>query len=856
MRQALSFEAPRVPEAGAVSFSMREPTPDERRSYFSKKSRHLSDDAYIAAPRHYDLPHLELPSGKRDPRMRHEHRGRAQVSPAGRAQHLEEIRQAFGAGNRDRFDSAALPAGEERSRVGVGPRTAVAFGVLDSRAPRFESGSQPFAPALPAKDHDRAPLQLLQLGKFGERLAVGLASRRYHRMQTSFLERNCGPVSHCGRAQALRPAPARRDHRVPPHRRRRADENRELESVQARDQTRDRRCIFRRQDLDGGKENRVRACRADPLGQRQSVLARASDHDTAARERSFAHDKDARMASAPSARSFAASISPSFSGAAIGPIDSARTTLLPSGIATRPRRRISAPLVTAYAARGSWQSPDNARLSARSASTQADVSKCPSGASRRRSSLRSSRHSITSAPCPGAGRLCSGSSIARIRAARPSRLSPAAASTTAWHSPRSSLASRVSRLPRNGCTLSAGWRSRNCASRRRLDVPTMLPGGNASRVALRFDTRQSRGSSLAVIAARQKGSGRRIGTSFAECTAISARPTSSAASSSLTKRPLPPIWASGRSTIWSPRVVIPRMLTSQFGYRRLTSPAMCSDCHIARRLLRDAMTIRSEPRFKSSSLAYERLDLRPLPAAHRQPFVDALQDHRPPDFAFGLGAALDTAYPSPRHQAIAMDPHEHAGEFLLELRKRLLDQVLAGAGPYRDVFELGSEVNHVRDADESHAPALGNAQEAPRGRIDALKHAARQPCAVCGLLQSGEEPHRANRLGQVVHGVDLERLDRVTIVRGDENHGGRPLQNLQVPCKFDAAHFRHVDVDQDDLRFRRGDDLQALHAVRRFARNGMRQLSAAVLQKLAQAVAGRFLVVDDDHSERGHTLVR
>src|SRR5438093_11452367 len=123
MRQALSFEARSVPD---VSFSMREPTPDERRSYFSKKSRHLSDGPYIAEPGHYDLPHVELPSSKRDPRMRDEHRGRAQVSPACRAQHLEEIRQAFGAGNRDRFDSAALPAGEKRSRVGVGPRTAVA----------------------------------------------------------------------------------------------------------------------------------------------------------------------------------------------------------------------------------------------------------------------------------------------------------------------------------------------------------------------------------------------------------------------------------------------------------------------------------------------------------------------------------------------------------------------------------------------------------------------------------------------------------------------------------------------------------------------------------------------------------
>src|SRR5437879_10523305 len=98
MRQALSFEARSVPD---VSFSMREPTPDERRSYFSKKSRHLSDGASIAAPGHYDLPHAELPGGLRDPRMRHEQRRRAQVPPAGRAQHLEEIRQALGAGNRD-----------------------------------------------------------------------------------------------------------------------------------------------------------------------------------------------------------------------------------------------------------------------------------------------------------------------------------------------------------------------------------------------------------------------------------------------------------------------------------------------------------------------------------------------------------------------------------------------------------------------------------------------------------------------------------------------------------------------------------------------------------------------------------
>src|SRR3989475_11701927 len=124
-----------------------------------------------------------------------------------------------------------------------------------------------------------------------------------------------------------------------------------------------------------------------------------------------------------------------------------------------------------------------------------------------------------------------------------------------------------------------------------------------------------------------------------------------------------------------------------------------------------------------------------------------------------------------------MYSHEHAAEFLLELRKRLLDQVLGGAGPQGDVFELSSEINHIRDTDESHAPALGNAEVAPRSRIDALEHAARQPCAVYGLLQSGEKPHRANRLGPVVHRVALKRLDRIPIVFSDENHHGMSRQN-------------------------------------------------------------------------------
>ena len=48
---------------------------------------------------------------------------------------------------------------------------------------------------------------------------------------------------------------------------------------------------------------------------------------------------------------------------------------------------------------------------------------------------------------------------------------------------------------------------------------------------------------------------------------MSARPSSSATSSSFTNRPLPPTCASGRSRTWSPRVVMPTISTASPGWR-------------------------------------------------------------------------------------------------------------------------------------------------------------------------------------------------------------------------------------------------------------------------------------------------
>ena len=90
----------------------------------------------------------------------------------------------------------------------------------------------------------------------------------------------------------------------------------------------------------------------------------------------------------------------------------------------------------------------------------------------RRGAAASSARAVTaSAPCPGAGSIISGGSRSPIRSPSPSRTSPAVASRMAAHSGvASSLASRVSTLPRMSCTRRSGRACSSCARRRRLLV--------------------------------------------------------------------------------------------------------------------------------------------------------------------------------------------------------------------------------------------------------------------------------------------------------------------------------------------------------------------------------------------------
>ena len=188
------------------------------------------------------------------------------------------------------------------------------------------------------------------------------------------------------------------------------------------------------------------------------------------------------------------------------------------------------------AAIGAAQPPPRAARTARSSVTASRVS-----ASSRalRAAIRvtsSARHSMPSAPCPGAGRMGSSSVIRR---ASPRRRSPAAASTTASRSPEVTRDSRVSMLPRMSMKTRSGRRARSCATRRGDPVPTRAPPGSSARLRPSREHSASRGDSRSGVAAITSPGTGSTGRSFREWTARSTSPLSSAERSSAANTPSP-----------------------------------------------------------------------------------------------------------------------------------------------------------------------------------------------------------------------------------------------------------------------------------------------------------------------------
>ena len=277
---------------------------------------------------------------------------------------------------------------------------------------------------------------------------------------------------------------------------------------------------------------------------------------------------------------------------------------------------------------------------------------------------------------------------------------------------------------------------------------------------------------------------------------------------------------------------------------------------------REAAAARGDAQFFHQRLRVRQHALHrgPLAPADRQPLGDPLQHDVPVRLLISApgGAAFipfKAADRRARHQAVAVHAHEAFGEFTLDVDQRLFDQVLSRVRAQRDVFQLGLEVNHVRDRHQRDAMALGHREELARAGVGlpcgVLQAIARRGAGGLRLFQRRGQALGAHRLHQVVERVQLERLDRMPVVRGDEDDDRRVLHAAQVTRHLDASHARHLDVEEQDLRAARGQALDHLQAVGRLARHAGGDLAAHVGEQLLQPVARRRLVVGNEHPQFG-----
>ena len=148
----------------------------------------------------------------------------------------------------------------------------------------------------------------------------------------------------------------------------------------------------------------------------------------------------------------------------------------------------------------------------------------------------SARHCTAMAPCPAWGSTSSGSRMSVSRSIQPNRSMAATATTTAATEPSSPRDTRRSMFPRISVKTRSGRAVGQLARRRAEPVAMRPPGGSRPRC-----TRPARrGDRLAAgrRPARVRATWSTV-MSLAECTAASARPSATAASTSVTKTPWP-----------------------------------------------------------------------------------------------------------------------------------------------------------------------------------------------------------------------------------------------------------------------------------------------------------------------------
>jgi hypothetical protein len=110
-----------------------------------------------------------------------------------------------------------------------------------------------------------------------------------------------------------------------------------------------------------------------------------------------------------------------------------------------------------------------------------------------------------------------------------------------------------------------------------------------------------------------------------------------------------------------------------------------------------------------------------------------------------------------------------------------------------------------------------------------------------------EQASQPDRLQQIIDRMQLERLQRIRIVRGGKDHAGWLRQLLQVLRNLHAIHLRHADVEQHHIGARVLEQLEQGTAVGCLRHHFERQAGHTIFQKISQAAARGSFVVGDHH---------
>ena len=176
-------------------------------------------------------------------------------------------------------------------------------------------------------------------------------------------------------------------------------------------------------------------------------------------------------------------------------------------------------------------------------------------------------------------------------------------------------------------------------------------------------------------------------------------------------------------------------------------------------------------------------------------------------------------------------------------------QDVARRRPRGPVLEIGPAARGPahRDRLAAGVHVLAHDVHEPAGKAVVLV----QGDVAFGLVQRGEEALVVVGLQQIVHGAELEGLDSVLVVGGDEDHEGHQFPG-DAPHRFKAVHLGHLHVQQEQAGavFAHG-----LHGLQPVAAFGHYFQFGILGDEPGEMCARCGLVVRDDGADVSHGFI-